>query len=127
MDSVSGRRLIGLGDREPVEAAPVGDDAIDVVPTPSEKAQQLVNGPRQKSYGHPLPNHQRIAAFWNARLADKLNAPLEPHEVAACMRLVKEARLMESRGHLDSLYDIAGYADVEFLIHQAEPEGGGQT
>lgn len=93
------------------------DGGEDRVETPSERAAALVNGPRQAAYGHPYPNHERIAAFWNARLADKLNAPLEPHEVAACMRLVKEARLMQTPGHRDSLDDIAGYADVEFLIH----------
>lgn len=115
----SGRKLIGLEDRLPaVERRQ---------PTPSQRAAELVSGPRQKAYGHPHPNHDRIAAFWNVRLRDKLSAPLEPHEVAACMRLVKEARLMETRGHRDSLDDIAGYADVEFLIHDFEAGGGGNS
>lgn len=113
---MSGRSLIGLGDRQPAE------------PTASEQAGDLVRGDRQAEYGHPLPNHQRIAAFWNVRLADKLKEPIEPHEVAACMRLVKESRLMQTRGHRDSLVDIAGYSDVETAIHEAlEREGGAST
>ena len=91
-------------------------------PTPSERASALVNGPRQADYGHPLPNHERIAAFWNVRLRDKLKSgeTIEPHEAAAMMRLVKEARLMQTTGHRDSLDDLAGYADVEYLIHERQ-------
>lgn len=120
---MNGRDLLHLSDRTP---APEPRQ-----PTPSERASALVNGPRQKAYGHPLPNHERIAAFWTVRLREKLKPgeTIEPHEAAAMMRLVKEARLMETRGHRDSLDDIAGYADVEWLIHdaQAEPEGGGNS
>jgi hypothetical protein len=88
--------------------------------TPSERASSLVRGDRQADYGHPLENHQRIAAFWTVRLRDKL-APrqvIEPHEVAAMMRLVKEARLMQTIGHEDSLVDLSGYVDVEWEIHR---------
>ena len=43
---------------------------------------------------------------------------IDPWEAAACMRLVKEARLMQTVGHPDSMDDIAGYADVEYEIHR---------
>jgi hypothetical protein len=88
--------------------------------TATERAQALVDGERHKVYGHPLPNHERIAAFWTVRLADKLkdDAVIEPHEAAACMRLVKESRLIETPGHDDSLVDISGYSQVEHLIHE---------
>jgi hypothetical protein len=82
-----------------------------------DKALALVRGTRQESYGHPLDNHQRITRLWNARLHEKLAVPLTEEDVTACMRLVKEARLIESPGHEDSLVDIAGYADVESEIH----------
>jgi hypothetical protein len=98
---------------------------------PSEQAAELaLGGPRARDYGHPLDNHQRIADFWTVRLRDKLKPGevIEPHEAAACVRLVKEARLMQTRGHEDSLVDIAGYADVEWEIHQEQdrrgPDGG---
>jgi hypothetical protein len=82
-----------------------------------QTALDLVRGARQQKYGHPLDNHERIARLWNARLHEKLAGPLTPEDVTACMRLVKEARLIETPGHEDSLVDIAGYADVEHLIH----------
>ena len=96
--------------------------------TPSQRAAGLVNGPRQADYGHPLPNHERIAAFWTTRLRDKLipGEVIEPFEAAAMMRLVKEARLMQTRGHRDSLDDLAGYADVEWMIHEREAELSGR-
>lgn len=91
--------------------------------TPSERASEIVTGPRREAYGHPLPNHKRIAAFWTVRLKDKLmpGVTIEPHDVTALMRLVKEARLMNTPGHDDSLLDIAGYADVEWIIHHDPP------
>lgn len=83
---------------------------------------ELVNGDRQADYGHPLDNHQRIADFWTVRLQDKLKpgVRLEPHEAAACMRFVKESRLMQTPGHPDSLIDLAGYAEVERMIHDEQ-------
>jgi hypothetical protein len=87
--------------------------------TATERAQSLVEGDRQKAYGHPQSNHERIAAFFTVRLIDKLKPGevIEPHEAAALMRLVKEARLMETPGHEDSLIDISGYSQVEHMIH----------
>lgn len=84
------------------------------------RAIELVNGERMDAYGHPLPNHQRIADFWTVRLGDKLKpgARIEPHEAAAMMRLVKEARLMHTPGHPDSLIDLSGYVEVERMIHE---------
>lgn len=88
----------------------------------AERAVELVNGDRQDMYGHPLPNHERIADFWTVRLGDKLKpgARIEPHEAAAMMRLVKEARLMHTPGHEDSLVDISGYVEVERMIHEEQ-------
>jgi len=85
-----------------------------------EKANSLVNGARQEKYGHATVNHDRIARLWNARLEEKLMVPLTPADVTALMRLVKEARLIESPGHEDSLVDIAGYAEVEFRLFEEE-------
>lgn len=94
-----------------------GDERTE---TPSERAFNLVRGARQSDYGHPLDNHLRIADFWTVRLRDKLKPgeQIEAHEAAAMMRLLKEARLMHTPGHEDSLDDLAGYTDVEFEIHR---------
>lgn len=81
-------------------------------------AAGLVSGSRNRDYGHPRVNHERIARLWSARLHDILSRPLTPEEVASLMRLAKEARLIESPGHVDSLVDIAGYAEVEAMIHE---------
>lgn len=82
------------------------------------EAAELVDGDRQAVYGSAAVNHQRIAAFWNARLVEKLREPITAADVACCMRLVKEARLMQTPGHHDSLVDIAAYAEVEARIHR---------
>ena len=88
--------------------------------SPSLHAADVVRGERQGDYGHPLDNMRRIAAFWTARLEDKLTAPIEPHEVAALMRLRKEARLMQTPDHIDALVDMAGSVDVEWEVHREE-------
>lgn len=85
-------------------------------------AAGLVAGSRQAAYGHPLPNHERIARLWTARLWEKLTVEITPEDVTSLMRLAKEARLIETPGHLDSLIDIAGYAEVEAKIHDGIPD-----
>ncbi|QQM15159.1 hypothetical protein SEA_TINALIN_71 [Gordonia phage TinaLin] len=72
------------------------------------KASELVNGNRDKDYGDAKTNHQRIADMWSV----VLGKTVEPHEVAACMVLLKVARLVETPDHLDSWVDMAGYAGI---------------
>lgn len=83
---------------------------------------------RREHYGDPLPNHQRIAAFWSVVFGH----PVTPQQVAQCMRLVKESRLIETPGHVDSLIDLCGYAECEAQIcgvtnATATNNGGGPT
>ena len=87
-----------------------------------ERAAVLISGDRQDDYGDALENHQRIARLWTARLHDKLRPgeEIEPWEVSACMRMVKEARLIQSPGHEDTLTDIAGYVGVEMNMHEKQ-------
>lgn len=70
-------------------------------------ADELVEE-RGRSYGHPRPNHERIAALWSVILG----VPVTPEQVALCMIQVKVSRLMQSPDHADSIDDIAGYAEV---------------
>jgi len=85
-----------------------------------ERAAALISGDRQDDYGDALENHERIARLWNARLHDKLKdgEKIEAWDVSACMRMVKEARLIQSPGHEDTLTDIAGYTGVEMNMFE---------
>jgi hypothetical protein len=80
---------------------------------------------RAAAYGNPIPNHERIAAFWTVKFRRKLKdgEVVTASDVAQCMRLVKESRLIETPGHRDSLVDICGYADCENVIAEASHAG----
>ena len=70
-----------------------------------KQADELTHGDRDKNYGSPLINHQRIAAIWSVIL-DK---NVRPDQVALCMAAVKLARLVETPNHADSFIDGAAY------------------
>lgn len=89
-------------------------------PAPSmleEAAAQVKD--RRATYGSPAPNFRRIADFWNVYWRHRVPREdddslfFDPIDVATMMRLVKEARLIETPDHRDSLVDIAGYADCQ--------------
>lgn len=81
------------------------------------EAAQVVEGPRQAAYGSPADNFNRIARLWTAHLANiGVQAELGASDVAAMMRLMKEARLANSPNHRDSLVDLAGYAACQAQI-----------
>lgn len=63
---------------------------------------------RARDYGHPLENHERIAAMWNVQLGPKLTAPIEPREVALMMVSLKLAREVNTPKR-DNLLDGIGY------------------
>jgi hypothetical protein len=71
-----------------------------------KEADKLIHGNRDKSYGPPAENFQRIADLWTVILGAKVSLT----EVALCMVSVKMARLVATPKHLDSVVDIAGYA-----------------
>lgn len=76
-----------------------------------QEAEALTDGPRQRDYDHPLPNHQRIANLWNAyaECRKDRHAPLSPEDVATMMILLKIARHVYTPKR-DNLVDICGYA-----------------
>jgi len=85
-----------------------------------EEALRISSTSRRESYGHPLPNHQRIAALWNGYLQSKgvgavTDLTLEPADVVMMMILVKMAREMNTTTR-DNFTDIAGYARVGAII-----------
>jgi len=62
---------------------------------------------RGLDYGHPSDTMSRTASFWSSYL----EMPIEPHQVAMCMALVKIARSMESPKP-DNIIDLCGYAAI---------------
>lgn len=87
------------------------------------QASQIVNGERDKEYGSPEDNFQRIADLWTAYIG--FDFGLTGADVAVMMALVKIARIRGNRpGSLDSWVDLAGYAACGGEIAtETEPEG----
>ena len=83
-----------------------------------EEALKVSGENRQRDYGHPLVNHERIAAVWNVVLGPKLTAPITPEEVVWCMIGVKLAREVNTPKR-DNALDVAGYVNCLDLIQQA--------
>lgn len=73
-----------------------------------DEAIRLTVGDREKSYGTPQKNHERIAAMWSVILGDEVT----PTQVALCMAALKIARLIETPDHLDSYVDGAAYLGI---------------
>ncbi len=69
-----------------------------------EEAAQIVDGPRQESYGHPAENHGRTAAMWGAYLGRQVTA----HDVCMLNALQKLSREAHSKSR-DNLVDVVGY------------------
>ena len=73
-----------------------------------KEADAIAGQDRSRDYGHPLENHQRIAAIWNIQLEKKLKEPIEPRDVALMMIALKLAREINTPKR-DNLVDVAGY------------------
>ncbi len=82
-----------------------------------EEALQVSGENRQRDYGHPRTNHERIAAIWNVVLGPQLTKPITPEQVVWCMIGVKLAREVNSPKR-DNALDVAGYVNCLDLIQQ---------
>jgi hypothetical protein len=85
----------------------------DETPRPEtilDEALRISSGPRQRDYDHPLPNHERIAAFWRVHIFGKygVDVPLTAEDAAWMMVYVKAARDMHTPQR-DNLTDGCGY------------------
>ena len=69
-----------------------------------QEAERLVNGPRQKMYGHPKVNLNKIARMWSAYLG----VIVTERDVCWMMALLKGARAAATH-HRDALVDAVGY------------------
>ena len=91
-----------------------------------EEALEVSGQNRQRDYGHPLVNHERIAAVWNVVLGPKLAKPITPEEVVWCMIGVKLAREVNTPKR-DNALDVAGYINCLDLINQAKTAGAAEN
>ena len=82
------------------------------------EADAVAGQDRSRDYGHPLVNHERIAAIWSVQLGCKLESPIEPREVALMMIGLKLAREVNTPKR-DNLVDIAGYVKCVDMIDGA--------
>jgi hypothetical protein len=82
------------------------------------EADRLVDGARQKTYGHPYDNYSRVARLWETYLYGKYqrDSNLEVVDVIYMMVLLKVGRLQHGY-HRDSVVDIAGYAKLADMIN----------
>jgi hypothetical protein len=88
-----------------------------------ETALEVTSGDRRRDYDRAKPNHERIAAHWNAYIQSRKdpNAPLSALDVAHLMILLKVARAVYTPTR-DSYVDIAGYARCSAQIAGFEEE-----
>ena len=79
------------------------------------KAKEMVCGHREKEYGTPEDNFNRIASFWTAYKGVDFTA----NDVAMMMSLLKIARIQSGNATEDSFVDLAGYAacGAEIMFH----------
>ena len=77
-----------------------------------DHASELINGPRQQSYGRPAENFARIAE----RMKQMLGIDLAPWQVAQMMAEVKLARLANG-WHDDSVDDAIAYLALMKELH----------
>jgi Domain of unknown function (DUF6378) len=73
-------------------------------------AAKAVLSDRNKAYGEPEDNLGTTAELWSVFLG----TPIRPDQVAACMALLKVARLRAEGGQQvqDTWVDLAGYAAI---------------
>lgn len=73
-----------------------------------EEASYLIYQDRQKEYGTPQVNFDRIAKLWSVVLGIEVTRD----QVALCMNQVKVARLIQSPTKIDGWVDGAAYMAI---------------
>lgn len=69
-----------------------------------EEASSVVDGDREKTYGHPSLNFARTAVLWSVVFGH----PVSLEQVALCMACLKIAREVHEPKR-DNLVDLVGY------------------
>ena len=79
-----------------------------------DEAVALIHS-RGSQYGHPMPQHSRIAELWSAYLG----YPITPNQVAMAMCLVKISRSVESPEVDDHYKDALAYIAISKTCHES--------
>jgi hypothetical protein len=88
-----------------------------------DEARALITGDRNNAYGPPWQDFSRTAGAATAMgYAGPNGRPIESHDIAILVMLIKLSRLMWTPTKRDSWVDIAGYAGcgLECAIHDEE-------
>lgn len=108
----------------------------NIKPTIADEAKRIVDGARRGAYGTPERNFERICILWNAYLEAKgymlIDATKDPttgphqvvllaSDISPMMRLMKEARIIESPQHYDSHVDLVGYTLTGAEVNGVQP------
>ena len=72
------------------------------------RQSQLIAVTRDIEYGSPNVSMLRIARLWS----EFLGYPIDPHEVAVCMLLLKVSRISEQAQTKDHYFDLINYATI---------------
>ena len=72
------------------------------------EAIRLVGTDREKDYGDKVENHKNIARLWSAYL----ETPIEAHDVAIMMALLKIARTKLGAVSKDTYIDMSAYGAI---------------
>ena len=91
-------------------------------PEPSilQEAHSLINGDREKDYGHPRENYTRVALLWNAHLRGRgFDVDLSPDDCVWMMMQVKQARHMAGYKR-DTVVDAAGYIGLVDRLREGD-------
>ena len=71
-----------------------------------ESAEKIVCTDREQQYGSPEDNFAEIAKMWK----HYLDMPIDAHDMAIMMALLKIARIKSGQVKDDNYIDLAGYA-----------------
>jgi len=87
----------------------------------TEEAGQIVDGDRQKMYGHPADDFARTAGLWTELLRPKLGVgcSVTAEDVPRMMIALKLSRDVNF-AQRDNLVDIAGYAETLQMVRDKE-------
>lgn len=86
-----------------------------------EEANEIIYGDREKTYGHPAKNINRIAHQWSLYLTEKyqMPIPIAPEDVCWMMADLKKVRQMNSEKR-DNLVDAIGYIGLISRLNENE-------